>query len=90
MPKETSTLESSRHSISQSTTEPVALESETSADELFQDVGQGSSLSHKRLTREPEKHSSNPEIKFAPRRAILELTAKLGAEFGARRQDDVG
>lgn len=34
MPKETSVLESSTHSMSQSTIEPIALESETSADEL--------------------------------------------------------
>jgi len=63
MHKETSILESSAHSVSQSTIEPVALESETSADELSQDVGQGSSFSHKRLKREPEKRSSNPDLK---------------------------
>ncbi len=69
MPKETSTLESSRHSMSQPTTEPVALESETSADELSQDVGQGSRLPHKRLKREPEKHSSNPNLKNRPKKS---------------------
>ncbi len=63
MPSETSTLETSTHSMSQSTIEPVALESETSADELAQDVGQGSSLSLKRLKGEPEKRSSNPDLK---------------------------
>lgn len=39
MPKEASTLESSSHSMTQSTIEPAGLESETSADELSQDVG---------------------------------------------------
>ncbi|KAL9100361.1 MAG: hypothetical protein Q9163_004252 [Psora crenata] len=39
MPKETSTLEPSTHSISQSSIGPDAVESETSADELSQDVG---------------------------------------------------
>jgi hypothetical protein len=63
MPKETSTLEPSTHSMSQSTTGPDAAESETSADELSQDVGRGSSLSNKRLKREPEKRSPNPDLK---------------------------
>ena len=44
--REMSTLESSDHSmLSQSTSAPVALESETSADELTQDISEGSSLS---------------------------------------------
>lgn len=51
MPKETSTLKSSTHRISQSTIEPVTLGSETSADELSLDVGKGSSRSNKRLKR---------------------------------------
>jgi len=63
MPKELSNLESSTHSMSQSTVERVALESETSADELSQDVGRGSGLSNKRLKREPEKRSSNSDLK---------------------------
>ncbi len=61
--KETSILESSAYSMSQSIIETVVLESETSADELSQDIGQGSSFSHKRLKREPEKRSSNPNLK---------------------------
>ena len=68
IPKETSTLESS-HSMSQSTIEPMALETETSADELSQDVGQGSSLSHKRLKREPENRSSNPNLRLRPEKS---------------------
>jgi len=63
MAKELSNLESSTHSMSQSTVERVTLESETSADELSQDVGRGSGLSNKRLKREPEKRSSNPDLK---------------------------
>jgi len=63
MPRETSTLEPSTQSMSHSTIEPDAVESGTSADELSQDVGQGSSLSRKRLKREPEKRSSNPDLK---------------------------
>ena len=69
MPKETSTLEPSAQSISQSTMEPGAPESETSADELSQDVGPGSSLSHKRLKREPKKRSSNPDLKMRPKKS---------------------
>ena len=52
MPKETSTLDSSGHSMqSQSTNGLAALESETSADELAQDMSEGSSYSRKRLKR---------------------------------------
>ena len=67
--KQTSNMESSSHSMSQSTVEPVALESETSADELSQDVGRGSSLSNKRLKREPEKRSSNSDLKTRPKKS---------------------
>jgi hypothetical protein len=62
-PGETSTLEPSTYSISQSTIDADSPESETSADELSQDVGPASSLSRKRLKREPEKRSSNPDLK---------------------------
>jgi hypothetical protein len=62
-PGETSTLEPSTYSISQSTIDADSPESETSADELSQDVGPDSSLSRKRLKREPEKRSSNPDLK---------------------------
>ena len=58
IPKETSTLEPSSQSVSQSTVEPDTPESETSADELSQDVGPSSSLSRKRLKRK-SKRSSN-------------------------------
>ena len=63
IPKDTSTLEPSTHSMSQSTIGPDIVESETSADELSQDVGPVSSFSNKRLKGEPEKRSSNPELK---------------------------
>ena len=69
MPKETSTLERSTQSMSQSTVEQNALESETSADELSQDVGRGWSLSNKRLRREPEKRSSNPDLRIRPKKS---------------------
>ncbi len=69
MPRDASTLEPSTHSMSQSTFEPDAPESETSADELSQDVDQDSSLSRKRLKREPEKHSSNPDLKIRPKKS---------------------
>lgn len=64
MPRYTSTLEPSTHSMSQFITEPVALESETSADDLFQDLSQGSSLSYNRLKKELEKRSYNPDLKI--------------------------
>lgn len=67
IPNETSTLESSAHSVSQSTIEPVALESDTSADELSQHVNQDSSFSNKRFKRESEKRSSNPNLKLRPK-----------------------
>ncbi|KAL9123877.1 MAG: hypothetical protein Q9217_006736 [Psora testacea] len=69
MPMEASTLGSSSHSMSQSTTEPVFLESETSADELSQDVIQGPSLFHKRLKREPEKRSSKSDLRTRPKKS---------------------
>ena len=67
IPKETPSLEPSTHSVSQSTTYPDTPDSETSADELSQDVGRGSSLSNKRLKRELEKRSSNPDLKVRPK-----------------------
>jgi len=66
MLNETSTLESSTYRMSQPSIEPITLESETSADELSQEVGQGSRLSHKRQKREPGKRSSNPALKTRP------------------------
>lgn len=69
MLRDASTLEHSTQSMSQSTIKLNAPESETSADELSQDVGQGSSLSHKRLKREPEKRSSNPDLKARPKKS---------------------
>ncbi len=71
MPKETSTLEPSTQSTSQSTIEPDTLGSETSADELSQDVDRVSSLSNKRLKREPEKRSSNPDLRFGSKKSNL-------------------
>ena len=74
--KETSTLEPSTQSMSQSTIEPDALESEISADELSQDMGQGSSFSHKRLKREPEKPSSNPDLKARPKKSYSRASSR--------------
>ena len=62
-------MESSNYSMSQSTVEPVTLESEISADELSQDISRGSSLSNKRLKREPEKRSSNSDLKTRPKKS---------------------
>ncbi|KAL8894237.1 MAG: hypothetical protein Q9207_008530 [Kuettlingeria erythrocarpa] len=62
-PGETSTSQPSTQSISQSTIEPAALESETSADDLSKDAGPGFNLFHKRLKREPEKHLFNSNLK---------------------------
>lgn len=62
--QEMSTLESSEHSmISQSTSAPVALESETSADELAQDASEGPSLSQGRLKRGRDKRHSRTDSK---------------------------
>lgn len=69
MPKDISNLESSSHSMSRSTIEPDVLESETSADELSQDVSRGSSLSNKRRKRDPEKRSSNPDLRIRPKKS---------------------
>ncbi|KAL9608152.1 MAG: hypothetical protein Q9167_007004, partial [Letrouitia subvulpina] len=63
LPKETSNLESSTHSMSQSTAEQAVLDSETSADELSQDYDRVPSLSNKRLKSEPEKRPSTPNLK---------------------------
>lgn len=60
--REMSTLESSDHSmLSQSTAAPVALESETSADELAQDMSEGPSLSQGRLKRGRDKRHSRTD-----------------------------
>ncbi|MCJ1402237.1 hypothetical protein MMC11_005457 [Xylographa trunciseda] len=69
MPKETTILEPPADSMSRSSIGPDAVESETSADELSQDVGRGPSLSNKRLKRESEKRSSNPELKVRSKKS---------------------
>lgn len=69
MLKETSTLEPSIHSTSQLSIEPITLDSETSADELSEEVGQGSRLSYKRLKSEPERRSSDPDLKLRPKKS---------------------
>jgi len=67
--KETSTLESSGHSmLSQSTNGPATLESETSADELAQDMSEGSSFSNKRLKRGSSKRHSRLVQKKRPKK----------------------
>jgi len=62
--QEMSTLESSDHSmLSQSTAAPVALESETSADELAQDMSEVPSLFQGRLKRGRDKRHSTTDSK---------------------------
>lgn len=69
MPRETSTLESSGHSLrSQSTNRPATLESETSADELAQEMSEGSSFSNKRLKRGSAKRHSGLDPKKRPKK----------------------
>ena len=58
--KETSTLEPSAHSMSQSTIAPVVVESETSADELSRP---GSRFSNKRLKGASGRRSFTPDLK---------------------------
>ncbi len=76
MPRDASTLEAFTHSMSQSSIEPDASESETSADELFQDVSQGSGLFHKRLKKESEKHSFNPVLKIRLKKSYSEANSR--------------
>ena len=71
IPKETPTLEPSTQSTSQSTIEPDILGSETSADELSQDVDRVSSLSNKRLKKEHEKRSSNSDLRYRSKKNDL-------------------
>ncbi|KAL8765915.1 MAG: hypothetical protein Q9209_007158 [Squamulea sp. 1 TL-2023] len=66
---ETSTLESSNHSTqSQSTNGTAALESETSADELTQDISTGSSFSNRRSKRGLVKRHSGFSPKKRPKK----------------------
>lgn len=76
MLKETSTLESSTHSMSQSTIEPVAPESETLMNKLFQNVGWGFSLFNKHLKRELKKRSSNPDLKIRLKKSYSEVNSR--------------
>jgi hypothetical protein len=76
MSKETFTLEHSTQSMSQFTIEPDALESETSADELSQDMSQDFSFSHNRLKRESEKRSSNSDIKVRFKKSYSEASSR--------------
>lgn len=76
IPNETPSLEPSTHSVSQATIQPDAPESETSADELSQDVGRCSCLSNKRLKREPEKRSSNSDLRYRSKKSDLEANSR--------------
>ena len=68
MPKETSTLESSGHSmLSQSTDGPATMNSETWADERAQDMSEGSSFSKTRLKRGLAKRHSRLVSKKRPK-----------------------
>lgn len=81
MPKETSTLESSGHSmLSQSTDGPAARESETSADELAQDVSERSRLSQKR--RGPGKRHFRLDARKRPKKGYSGADGSPGS--GAR------
>ena len=71
MPKDTSTLEPSTQSTSQSTIEPDILGSETSADEPSQDVDRVFNLSNKRLKREQEKRSSSSDPRYRSKKSDL-------------------
>ena len=75
MARDTSALEASPH---QPTVEPLTPESETSADELSQDVSQRFSLSHKRLKRELEKH-------IPPKKSYSGAKSRSQSKVGARR-----
>ena len=83
MPRETSTLESSGHSMqSQSTNGPAALESETSADELAQDMSEGSSFSHKRLKRGSAKRHSRLGPKKCPKKGYSGADGRSDSSVG--------
>ncbi|KAL8698699.1 MAG: hypothetical protein Q9201_006434 [Fulgogasparrea decipioides] len=84
MSKETSTIDPSIHSMSQSTTGLDAAASETSADELSQAANQSFGLPRKRLKREPEKRSSNPNLRSRYKKGSLEagLAAKIVSPRG--------
>ena len=80
IPKETSTLESSGHSmLSQSTNGPAILESETSADELAQDMSEGSSSSNKHLKRGSAKSHSRLDPKKRPKKAYSGADGRSGS-----------
>lgn len=88
--RETSTLESSDHSmLSQFIAEPVALESEKSADELEQDIGEGPSLSQGCL-REDETNVTPDQIRANAKKASQEMMADLVAAPFTRRMDKAG
>lgn len=71
MPRETSTLESSGHSmLSQSTHELAQLESETSADELALEVSVGTNTSHKRLRGSEKRHTETDPKKRSTKRSV--------------------
>ncbi len=74
-PRDTSNLELSTYSM-QSTIEPDALESETSADELSQDVDKASSLLYKRLKRVPQKRAPKSDLKCRPKKSSSEANCR--------------
>ncbi len=81
MPMETPTSESSsNNTLSQSTNEPVVLDSETSAEEAARDMSEQSRLSHKRLKRGPEKkHCSKLDTKKPPRKRYSAANGRSGS-----------
>lgn len=77
MPRETSTSESSGHSLrSQSTKRTATLESEISAEELAQDMSEGSSFSNKRLKRGSAKRHSGLDSKKRPKNGYSEASGR--------------
>lgn len=81
MPRETSTLKSTGHSMqSQSTNGPAASESETSTDELAQDMSEESSFSNKRLKRGLAKRNSRLYPKKRPKKSYSKADVRSERE----------
>ena len=76
IPNETSILQPSTHSMSRSTIGLDIIDSQTSADDLPQDVGRGSSLSNKRMKRKAEKPSYT-DLKIRPRKGYSRSRDRL-------------
>ncbi len=84
MPMENTISESSSdNTLSQSTNEPVALESETSAEEAPRDESEAPCLSHKRLKRgQKNRDCSKPASKKPPRKGYSRGNGRSGSRGG--------